>query len=59
MADLIGMVQYNWIQVRRDLVDELQCHFDAYNQLFGYANIAPEVLFSLSFLMQSRLVNIR
>ena len=48
VADLMGMGQDNWIQVRNNLVDELQRHFDAYNQLFGYANIAQEVLFSLS-----------
>ena len=39
----------NWIQVRRDLIDELQQHYDYYTQLFGYCDKAQEVMNSLTY----------
>lgn len=30
VVDLIGFSEDNWMQVRRDLIDELQSHFDNY-----------------------------
>ena len=39
----------NWIQVRRDLIDELQQHYDYYTQLFGYRDRAQEAMNSLSY----------
>ncbi|KAK3204893.1 hypothetical protein Dsin_018939 [Dipteronia sinensis] len=39
----------NWIEVRRDLIDELQQHYDYYAKLFGYHDRAQEVMNSLSY----------
>ncbi|KAK3185165.1 hypothetical protein Dsin_032451 [Dipteronia sinensis] len=49
VADLIGMGENNWAQVRRDLVDELQSHYDDYMRLYGGADRVHELLHSLSF----------
>ncbi|KAL9409227.1 hypothetical protein AB3S75_047588 [Citrus x aurantiifolia] len=49
VADLIGLGEDNWIQVRRDLIDELKSHFDDYTQIFKYAGRSDEILQSLSY----------
>ncbi|KAH7575551.1 hypothetical protein JRO89_XS02G0142600 [Xanthoceras sorbifolium] len=49
VADLIGIGENNWAQVRRDLLDELQCHYDDYIRLYGGADRVQELLHSLSF----------
>lgn len=49
VADLIGMGENNWAQVKRDLVDELQSHYDDYVQLYGGADRVQELLHSLSY----------
>ena len=49
VADLIGLGEDNWIQVRSDLIDELKSHFDDYTQIFKYASRSDEILQSLSY----------
>lgn len=49
VAELMDMGEDNWAQVRRDLMDELQSHYDDYIQLYGDAEIARELLHSLSY----------
>ncbi|KAK3192955.1 hypothetical protein Dsin_024265 [Dipteronia sinensis] len=49
MASWMDMGDDNWIQVRRDFIDELQQHYDSYAQLFGYHDRAQEVMNSLSY----------
>ncbi|KAK3206077.1 hypothetical protein Dsin_020123 [Dipteronia sinensis] len=43
VASWMDMGDDNWIQVRRDLIDELQQRYDYYAQLFGYHDRAQEV----------------
>ena len=49
VANLIVLGEDNWIQVRRDLIDELQNYFDDYTQIFKYACRLDEILESLSY----------
>lgn len=48
VADLMGMGEDNWAQVRRDLVDELQSHNDDYAQLYGDTDRVQKLICSLS-----------
>ncbi|XP_024039451.1 uncharacterized protein LOC112098079 [Citrus clementina] len=49
VADLIGIGEDNWAQVRKVLVVELQSHFNDYKRVFEYAGRAEEVLHSLLY----------
>ena len=49
VANLIVLGEDNWIQVRRDLIDELKSHFDDYTQIFKYAGRSDEILQSLLY----------
>ena len=49
IADLLGMCDDGWIQVRKDLLKELYYHLDHYSQLFGYAERIEELTHALSF----------
>ncbi|KAH9750386.1 protein FAR1-RELATED SEQUENCE [Citrus sinensis] len=49
VANLIGIGEDSWAQVRKDLVIELQSHFNDYKRVFEYAGRAEEVLHSLLY----------
>lgn len=48
VADLIGMGENNWAQIKRDLVEELKSHYDDYIQLYGDAGKVQALVHSLS-----------
>ncbi|KAJ0009922.1 hypothetical protein Pint_33440 [Pistacia integerrima] len=48
VADLMGMGEDNWAQVRKDLMDELQSHNDYYTRLYGNTDRVQKLIRSLS-----------
>lgn len=48
VAELIGIGQQNWCQVRREILEELQCHFDEYCILYGGVERLNELVTCLS-----------
>ena len=49
IADLMGLGEDKWLQVRKDLIRELISHKEDYNKLYGSSDRVDELLCILSY----------
>lgn len=49
IADLLGFGEDDWVRVRKDLLQELQCHSDHYRTLYGVEGTIAEITHALSY----------